>query len=198
MNADNGNLANKTNQPNELDIRPNVSNDPSTRLPKATKGCIQDILRDNQQVEVKRRINHKQALLGNTHNLKTGKYSRLLPPYLLDHLSYIDELQFVGSEDIQEIVIRLLKSNMKRVALAEYREIEGQTLDPYLSKLIRDTYVMAMSFYQTQGLLQAEQKNELDLRGLNNEQLEAIDELVISLRTLCEPDEPETITVIPS
>jgi len=77
----------------------------------------------------------------------------LLPQYLLDHLAYIDELSFVGTEDVRDVVVRLLKTNMKRVVLAEYREAEGQILDPNLSKLVRDSFVMAHSIYQTPAML---------------------------------------------
>jgi len=42
---------------------------------------------------------------------------------------------------------------MKRVVLAEYREAEGQILDPNLSKLVRDSFVMAHSIYQTPAML---------------------------------------------
>ena len=198
MNADNL----QSNQPNELDNQPKVSNDPATRLPEATKGQIQNILQDSPEVEAIRRINHKQALRGNTHNLRSGKYSKLLPQYLLNHLAYIDELTFVGVDDIRNTVIRLLKTNLKRVALAEYREAEGQSIDPHLSKLVRDSFIMAHAIYQTPAMLTKGSENEFDyLKGLDKEQIEIVDQFVTSLNTLLygsNEEEPDTIAVLPS
>jgi len=189
-------------QPNELDSQPKVSNDPATRLPEATKGQIQNILQDSPEVEAIRRINHKQALRGNTHNLRTGKYSKLLPQYLLNHLAYIDELTFVGVDDIRNTVIRLLKTNLKRVALAEYREAEGQSLDQHLSKLVRDSFVMAHAISQTPAMLTKGSENEFDyLKGLDKEQIEIVDKFVTGLNYLLygsNEEEPDTIAVIPS
>lgn len=187
-------------KPNELDNQPKVSNDPATRLPEATRGHIQDILRDNPQAEALRRVKHKQALQGNTHNLRSGKYSKLLPQYLLDHLSYIDELQFVGTEDVREVIVRLLKTNMKRVALTEFRETEGQTLDPQLSRLVRDSFVMAQAVYHTPNILvKAGRDDDWDfLKGLNKEELEAVDTFVTALIDLTRPHYPIPSYAIPS
>ena len=90
----------------------------------------------------------------------------------------------------QEVVIRLLKSNLKRIALAEYREqIELNTINRLLSKLIKDTYLMAMGIHQTPSLLRSEFKVDLNLNGLNSDQLNAVDDLVMALRELaCEQD----------
>lgn len=186
--------------PNELGNQPKVSNDPSERLPEATRGHIQDILRDNPQAKALRRVKHKQALQGNTHNLRNGKYSKLLPQYLLDHLSYIDELQFIGTEDVREVVVRLLKTNMKRVALAEFREAKGQTLDPQLSRLVRDSFVMAHAVYQSPNMLvKTSRDDDWDfLKGLNKEELEAVDTFMTALIELTRPHYPMPSYAIPS
>ena len=179
-------------QPNELDNQPKVSNDPSTRLPEATRGQIHNIVSNDPKIDYLRRARHKEVMRGNTFHLKTGKYSKQLPKYLIDYLSFIDDLSFDNPKVSRDMVTRLVWANLKRIALAEYREqAENNTLDPQLTKLIRDTYVMTMGIHQTPSLLQENKANELDLRGLTNEQLEAIDQLVVSLGVLCEPDELE-------
>jgi len=178
-------------QPNELDNQPKVSNDPSTRLPEATRGQIHNIVND-PRIDHLRQARHKEVMRGNTFHLKTGKYSKQLPQYLIDYLSFIDDLSFDNPKVSRDMVTRLVWANLKRIALAEYREqTENNTIDPQLTKLIRDTYVMAMGLHQTPSLLQEDKVSELDLRGLTNEQLEAIDQLVVSLGVLCEPDELE-------
>ena len=179
-------------EPNELDNQPKVSNDPSTRLPEATRGQIHNILSNDPKIDLLRQVRHKEVMRGNTFHLKTGKYSNQLPQYLIDYLSFIDDLSFDNPKVSRDMVTRLVWANLKRIALAEYREqAENNTLDPQLTKLIRDTYVMTMVIHQTPSLLQENKANELDLRGLTNEQLEAIDQLVVSLGVLCEPDELE-------
>ncbi len=185
---------------NEPDNQPKVSNDPTARLPEVTRGHIQDILRDTPQAEALRRVKHKQALEGNTHNLKTGKYSKLLPQYLLDHLSYIDELSFIGTEDVRDVIVRLLKTNIKRVTLAEYREAEGQTLDPQLSKLVRDSFVMAQAVYRTPALLvKTSRDDDWDfLKGLNKEELDAVDTFMTALIELTSPHYDIPSYAIPS
>jgi len=187
------------NEPNELDTQPKVSSDPATRLPEATRGDIHNIVSNDPKIEYLRRARHKEVMRGNTFHLKTGKYSKQLPQYLIDYLSFVDDLSFDKLEVSRDIVIRLVWANLKRIALAEYREqIENNTLDPQLTKLIRDTYVMTMGLHQTPSLLQEDKASELDLQGmnLNNEQIEAIDQLVTSLQALCEPDDP--LDLLPS
>ena len=184
-------------QPNELDSQPKVSNDPSMRLPEATRGQIHNILSNDPKIDLLRQVRHKEVMRGNTFHLKTGKYSKQLPQYLIDYLSFVDNLSFDKPEVSRDAVIRLVWANLKRIALAEYREqIENNTLDPQLTKLIRDTYVMTIGLHQTPSLLQENKANELDLRGLTNEQLEALDQLVVSLGALCEPDDP--LDLLPS
>src|SRR3989338_2788458 len=186
-------------QPNELDTQPKVSNDPATRLPEATKGQIHNIVSNDPRIDQLRQVRHKEVMRGNTFHLKTGKYSKQLPQYLIDYLSFIDDLSFDNPKVSRDMVTRLVWANLKRIALAEYREqVENSTLDPQLTKLIRDTYVMAMGLHQTPSLLQEDKVSELDLRGmnLNNEQIEAIDQLVTSLQALCEPDDP--LDLLPS
>jgi len=184
-------------QPNELDTQLKVSNDPSMRLPEATRGQIHNIVSNDPKIDRLRQVRHKEVMRGNTFHLKTGKYSKQLPQYLIDYLSFIDDLSFDNPKISRDMVTRLVWANLKRIALAEYREqIENNTLDPQLTKLIRDTYVMTMGLHQTPSLLQENKANELDLRGLTNEQLEAIDQLVVSLGALCEPDDP--LDLLPS
>lgn len=186
-----------SNQPNESDNQPKVSNDPSQRFPEATRGQIHNIVSNDPKIDHLRQARHKEVMRGNTFHLKTGKYSKQLPQYLIDYLSFIDDLSFDEPEVSRGIITRLVWTNLKRIALAEYREQdENNTLDPQLTKLIRDTYVMTMGLHQTPSLLQENKVDELDLRGLNNEQLEAIDQLVVSLRALCEPDDP--LDLLPS
>src|SRR3989338_11239332 len=110
------------NQPNELDNQPKVSNDPTTRLPEAKRGQIQNIVSNDQKIEYLRRARHKEVMRGNTFHLKTGKYSKQLPQYLIDYLSFVDDLSFDKLEVSRDIVIRLVWANLKRIALAAYRE----------------------------------------------------------------------------
>lgn len=185
------------NQSNELDTQPKVSNDPAMRLPETTRGQIHNIVSNDPKIDLLRQVRHKEVMRGNTFHLKTGKYSKQLPQYLIDYLSFIDDLSFDNPKVSRDMVTRLVWANLKRIALAEYREqAENSTLDPQLTKLIRDTYVMTMGLHQTPSLLQENKANELDLRGLTNEQLEAIDQLVVSLGALCEPDDP--LDLLPS
>lgn len=65
-------------QPNELDNQPKVSSDPSTRIPESTKGQINTIC-GNLAIERKRRVNHYQAMRGNSFALRSGNYSKLHP-----------------------------------------------------------------------------------------------------------------------
>lgn len=186
-----------SNQPNELDNQPKVSSDPTMRLPEATRGQIHNIVSNDPKIDLLRQIRHKEVMRGNTFHLKTGKYSKQLPQYLIDYLSFIDDLSFDKPEVSRDIVVRLVWTNLKRIALAEYREqVENTALDPQLTKLIRDTYVMTMGLHQTPSLLQEDKASGLDLRGLTNEQLEAINQLVVSLGALCEPDDP--LDLLPS
>jgi hypothetical protein len=186
-----------TDQPNELGSQPKVSNDASGRLPEATRGQIHNIVNNDPKIDRLRQARHKEIMRGNTFHLKTGKYSKKLPQYLIDYLSFIDDLTFDKPEVSRDVVIRLVWANLKRIAIAEYREqVENNTLDPQLTKLVRDTYVMTMGLHQTPSLFQQDKTSELDLRGLNNEQLEAIDQLVMSLQVLCEPDDP--LDLLPS
>ncbi|OGM60263.1 hypothetical protein A2892_04810 [Candidatus Woesebacteria bacterium RIFCSPLOWO2_01_FULL_39_10b] len=87
--------------------------------------------------------------------------------------------------------MKLIRSNLKRVALAEHFELTNGNIDPQLSKLIRDTFVQLHCIYQIPSMLVPPEPEPINLAGLNNEQLEAIDQLVVSLGVLCEPDELE-------
>ena len=89
----------------------------------------------------------------------------------------------------------MLKANLKRIALAEYREqMNSNTINQQLSKLIRDTYIMAMGINQTPSLLRVENNAEINLNGFSNDQLEAVDKLVVALRELAfEPDYPNPV-----
>jgi len=164
-------------------------------VPEDTQGQIHKIVNNNPQIEKLRRVRHKEVMQGNTFHLKSGKYSKQLPQYLIDYLSYIDELSFDRQEVSGDVVIRLLKANLKRIALAEYREqMNSNTINQQLSKLIRDTYIMAMGINQTPSLLRVENNAEINLNGFSNDQLEAVDKLVVALRELAfEPDYPNPV-----
>jgi len=178
--------------PNESANLPNELLGTSETSPQVTQGQIQNIVSNNSRVENRRRIRHKEAMLNNTFHLKSGRFSKKLPKYLIDYLTFIDELSFDKPEVSKGVVIRLLKGNLKRIALAEYREQVCQnTLNQQLSKLMRDTFVMAMGIHQTPSLLQRDSESDINLNGLDNDQLNAIDTLVESLRILAEPDYPE-------
>ncbi len=189
------------NQSNELDNQPKVSDDPASRLPQTTRGQINNIVQNNPKIDLLRRTRHKEVMKGNTYHLSTGKYSKLIPKHIIDYLAFIDDLQFDKFEASRDVVIRLLKANLKRIALAEYREqVENNSLDPQLSKLIRDTYVMAIGVHQTPSLLKAE-TSELDFRGLTDEQVAALEQFSTALNELVwgsNQKEPDAITVIPS
>jgi hypothetical protein len=187
-------------KPNELDNQPKVSS-PSNRLPEDTKGQINSIVKNDPKIDLLRRTRHKEVMKGNTYHLSTGKYSKQIPKHIIDYLAFIDDLQFDKFEAPRDVVIRLLKANLKRIALAEYREqIENNSLDPQLSKLIRDTYVMAMGVHQTPSLLR-EETNGIDLSGLTDEQIAALEQFSTALNELVwgsNQEETEAITVIPS
>lgn len=172
-------------QSNELDNQPNVSNDPTSRLPQATRGQINSIVSSNPQIDNFRRVRHKEVMQGNTFHLKTGKYSKQLPQYLIDYLSFIDDLSFDNPKVSRDMVTRLVWANLKRIALAEYREqVEYNSIDPQLSRLVRDTYVMAMGIHQTPSLLCKPEPELLELAGLSPEQIDLIDQFVTGLREL--------------
>lgn len=134
-------------QSNELGNQPKVSNDPSTRLPEATKGQI-NIISSNPEVEQKRRVNHYQTMRGNTYALRSGKYSKLhpTPEYLLDYMGYVDDLQFDQPREIVEFMARIIKSNLKRVTLKEHLELsDGEVGNKQLTQMMKDTFTMAQA-----------------------------------------------------
>src|SRR3989344_6910312 len=186
-------ISNKNpNMPNESNNQPKVSNDPSMRLPEATTGRIQELL-DNPEIAHKRQVKHQEVMKMNTFNLKHGTFSKYhpTPSYLQDYLEFLDNVTFENRNDVREAIMKLIRSNLKRVALAEHFELTNGNIDPQLSKLIRDTFVQLHCIYQIPSMLVPPEPEPINLAGLNNEQLEAIDQLVVSLGVLCEPDELE-------
>lgn len=180
------------NQPNELDNQPKVSNESSVRLPEATKGKIRELL-DNPEIAHKRRVKHQEAMKMNTFNLRHGAFSKYhpTPQYLQSYLSYIDDLTFEDRKDVREGLMKLVKTNLKRVALAEHFELVNGNIDPQLSKLMRDTFVQLSYLYQTPSLLTKPEPEPIDLKGLKSEQLNALDDFVMGLTTLLySKDEP--------
>src|SRR3989344_6824390 len=123
--------------PNESNNQPKVSNDPSMRLPEATKGKIQELL-DNPEIAHKRQVKHQEAMKMNTFNLKHGAFSKYhpTPQYLQNYLSYIDNLTFEDKEEVRAGLLKLAKTNLKRVALGEHFELVNGGIDPQLSKLM--------------------------------------------------------------
>lgn len=151
-----------SNQPNESDTQSDVSNDPSTRLPEVTKGQINTIC-NNPEIERKRRVNHYQAMSGNTFALKTGRYAKLhpTPEYLLNYLEYIDELQFDQPKEVIEVMVRIVKSNLKRITLKEYLELsEGDIGDKRLTAMLKDTFTMTQAIGQFMTNHQSEVNNQ--------------------------------------
>lgn len=182
-------------QPNELDNQPKVS-DPATRLPEATKGKIQELL-DNPEIAHKRQVKHQEVMKMNTFNLKHGAFSKYhpTPQYLQNYLSYIDDLTFEDTKDVREGLMKLVKTNLKRLALAEYFELVNGNIDPQLSKLTRDTFVQLSYLYQTPSLLTKPEPEPIDLSGLSPEQLGLLDDFVMGLTTLLySKDEPALVS----
>jgi len=164
------------NKPNELDKQPKVSNNPSTRLPEVTKGQINSIC-SNPEVERKRRVNHYQVMQGNTYALKSGKYSKLYPTpqYLLDYLDYVDNLELDHPRKVVEVMTRIIQSNLKRVTLKEHLELsDGEIGNKQLSKMLRDTFVMAQAIGHFIDTQRSEMSNKpfdmQDIRNLTNEE----------------------------
>ena len=178
--------------PNESNNQPKVSNDPSMRLPEATKGRIQELL-DNPEIAHKRQVKHQEVMKMNTFNLKHGAFSKYhpTPRYLQNYLEFLDNVTFENRNDVREAIMKLIRTNLKRVALAEHFELINGNIDSQLSKLIRDAFVQLHCIYQIPSMLVPPEPEPINLAGLNNEQLDAIDNLVVSLRELCEPDELE-------
>jgi len=177
------------NQPNELDHQSNVSSNPTDRLPLKTKGKILEIC-DNPEIAEKRRVRHLEVMRQNTFNLKHGRFSKLLPKYLTDYLDFIDNIGFDQRTDIWQATTKLVRSNLKRIALLEYQELSTSETDKNLSFLIKDTFVMLHTIQQTFNSEVAVQKedNKLDLTGLTPEQLNALDDFVTGLNILLSPD----------
>ena len=177
------------NQPNESNSQPNVSSSPADRLPPNTKGKIIEIC-DNPEIAEKRRVRHLEVMRQNTFNLKHGRFSKLLPKYLTDYLDFIDNIGFDQRTDIWQATTKLVRSNLKRIALLEYQELSTSETDKNLSFLIKDTFVMLHTIQQTFNSEVAVQKedNKLDLTGLTPEQLNALDDFVTGLNILLSPD----------
>jgi hypothetical protein len=176
-------------KPNELDPQPNVSSNPTDRLPLKTKGKILEIC-DNPEIAEKRRVRHLEVMRQNTFNLKHGRFSKLLPKYLTDYLDFIDNMGFDQRSDIWQATTKLVRSNLKRIAILEYQELSTSETDKNLSFLIKDTFVMLHTIQQTFNSEVAVQKedNKLDLTGLSPEQLNALDNFVKGLSELMRPD----------
>ncbi len=108
---------------NEPNSQSKVSS-PSDRLPESTKGKIQELL-DNPEIAHKRQVKHQEAMKMNTFNFKHGAFSKYhpTPQYLQSYLSYIDDLTFEDKQDVREGLLKLVKTNLKRIALAEHFEL---------------------------------------------------------------------------
>lgn len=159
---------------------------PSNQIPASTRVQI-DKLCQNPVVEQKRRIRHLEVMRGNTNALKNGKYSKLhpTPDYLLGYLDYIDELQFDQTREIIEIMARLIKSNLKRISLKEYLELsDGEIGGKQLSKMLRDTFVMAQSIGHFMAIHKSEMNNQtFDMRDAQNLTYEERNTALIVIRT---------------
>lgn len=186
-------------QPNELDNQSKVSNDPSIRLSESTKGKIQELL-DNPEIAHKRQIRHQEVMKMNTFNLRHGAFSKHhpTPEYLQNYLGFIDDITFENRNDVREAIMKLIKANLKRIALAEHFELVNESIDPQLSKLIRDTFVQLHCIYQIPNMLMPPEPEPLDLSGLNAEEINAVDKLVTALIDLTSPHYPIPSYAIPS
>ena len=186
-------------QSNELGNQPKVPNDPTTRLPESTKGKIQELL-DNPEIAHKRQVRHQEVMKMNTFNLKHGTFSKYhpTPEYLQNYLGFIDDITFENRNDVREAIMKLIRSNLKRVALAEHFELTNGSIDPQLSKLIRDAFVQLHCIYQIPSMLMPPEPEPLDLSGLNAEELDAVDKLVTALIDLTSPHYEIPSYAIPS
>ncbi|OGM28179.1 hypothetical protein A2962_05280 [Candidatus Woesebacteria bacterium RIFCSPLOWO2_01_FULL_39_61] len=161
---------------NELVNQPKVSKDPSTRLPEATKGQIKTIC-SNSEVEQKRRVNHYQVMQGNTFALKSGKYSKIhpTPSHILNYLDFIDDLQLDHPQELIQVMVRIMKSNLKRITLKEHIELsDGGIGNKQLTQIMKDTFVMAQTVGSVVAVNEAQMHNKRfdikDIQSLGNEE----------------------------
>lgn len=134
-----------TKQPNVPASQPNVSNNAAGRLPPETKGQIHQICQEDQTIEAKRRIRHKEVMKLNTFAYKNGRYSKNfpVPQYLVDYLGFIDELDFSNPEEVGELMKKMIKDNYKRIVIEQHLELEkGSGINPVLMRLTKDTFMM--------------------------------------------------------
>lgn len=132
-------------QPNELDNQPKVSN-PSTRLPKATKGKIQELL-DNPEIAHKRQVKHQEVMKMNTFNLKHGTFSKYhpTPQYLQSYLSYIFHDSFyygVLNQAKQQVDLRDLYDFEPAVSEDDFNHIQSLSY-----RRIKPSKSHALTFY---------------------------------------------------
>jgi len=161
--------------PNDSNNQPNVSN-PKNRLPETTIGKIGEICQ-NPEVEKKRRINHYQVMQGNTYALKSGKYSKIhpTPSHILDYLDFIDDLQLDHPQELIQVMVRIIKSNLKRIALKEHIEFsDGEIGNKQLTQIMKDTFVMAQAVGSVVTVNEAQIHNKRfdieDIQSLDNEE----------------------------
>ena len=129
---------NQRSKSNELDSQSEVSSNPADRLPDKTRGKILEIC-DNPEIEEKRRVRHLEVMKMNTFNWRHGRFSKHYhtPQYLDGYFDYIDDLDLTNPYEAREATVKLIKSNLKRIALQEYFELaRGGNENSDLSKLI--------------------------------------------------------------
>jgi hypothetical protein len=115
---------NQQTKPNELDQQSEVSSNPSSRLPDKTRGKILEIC-DNPEIADKRRVRHLEVMKMNTFNWRHGRFSKHYPTpqYLNSYFDHIDDLDLTNPYEVREATVKLIKSNLKRIALQEYFEL---------------------------------------------------------------------------
>jgi len=158
------------------DKKPNDLPNQGNQLPTSTRGQI-DKLCQNPAIEQKRRIRHLEVMRGNTNALKSGNYSKLhpTPEYLFDYLDYVDNLQFDQPREIIELMTRIIKSNLKRIALKEHLEsADCEIGNKQLTQMMKDTFVMAQSVGHFVAIQKAEIGNQpfdiQDIRSLTDDE----------------------------
>lgn len=131
-----------------------------------------DKLCQNPVIERRRRERHLEAMRGNTNALKSGKYSKLrqVPQHILNYLDYVDELQFSQPLDVIGLMTGIVQSNLKRISLKEHLDLEdGEIGNKQLSRMLRDTFIMAQAIGQFIAIHKVETKDEpFDIREVRN------------------------------
>jgi len=90
-------------------------------------------------------------------------------------LDFIDDLQLDHPQELIQVMVRIMKSNLKRITLKEHIELsDGGIGNKQLTQIMKDTFVMAQTVGSVVAVNEAQMHNKRfdikDIQSLGNEE----------------------------